>query len=587
LKKLLGLIISAALLLTACGNKTTPTAPAPTSATTQTDPARQATLTEIVNDVARRAAESEAFAPAATGSVITAGGQIKTGAASKVRLDFDDGSIIRLADNSLFTLQDLKPAAGGLLTTVKLEAGKIWVSLTGGTTEIESPVGVASVRGSFAVFEYQPGDPNNPADDVLIVECLEGTCRAQNDSGAQDLGNFEQLTLGKTGEGTRTTLTGEAVQDFLQNNPEGQRIAATLTAAAPTSTLIPTETDTPTATNTSVPTDTRTPIPTATHTRSPRPTSTSTPSPTSTMAVTPTATCEPGSFYDPFQQRCRPPDTPVTPSATFSPAPTLSGISPASAPVGSPGFTLTVNGANFVPGSVVQWNGAPLATTFVSNAQLTAAVPASNLTAVASIAITVVNPDGNTTAAATFTTVGQTANLGLTPSSITTVYGQTLDLVATVSSGAGTPTGSVTLTLNGVAQATAPLVGGQATWSVSTLGVGLHTLQIVYSGDGVFAPGASTPLSQTVNKANTLTTVTASGPSVTITVSVIAPGSGAPTGLVSYSVTGAATGSPASPVPSGTVVTLTGSPGPYAVNATYPGDSNFNGSSGSGSSTLP
>jgi hypothetical protein len=58
-------------------------------------------------------------------------------------------------------------------------------------------------------------------------------------------------------------------------------------------------------------------------------------------------------------------------------APVLSSISPSSAVVGGAAFTLTVSGSSFVQNSVVNWNGSNLATTYVSNAQLTAAVPAS------------------------------------------------------------------------------------------------------------------------------------------------------------------------------------------------------------------
>ncbi len=46
---------------------------------------------------------------------------------------------------------------------------------------------------------------------------------------------------------------------------------------------------------------------------------------------------------------------------------------------GGPAFTLTVNGTGFVSGATVNWNGAPLTTTFVSQSQLTAAVPAANI----------------------------------------------------------------------------------------------------------------------------------------------------------------------------------------------------------------
>jgi phospholipase C len=65
---------------------------------------------------------------------------------------------------------------------------------------------------------------------------------------------------------------------------------------------------------------------------------------------------------------------------------------PAAAPPGSPSFTLAVNGVNFLPGAVVQWNGASLATTFVNSDHLTAAVPAANLTSAQTAIVTVTNP---------------------------------------------------------------------------------------------------------------------------------------------------------------------------------------------------
>jgi len=61
------------------------------------------------------------------------------------------------------------------------------------------------------------------------------------------------------------------------------------------------------------------------------------------------------------------------------------------APSGS-GFTLTVNGTEFISDSVVNWNGTALATTFVTGSQLTATVPASDIAAPATNAVTVTNP---------------------------------------------------------------------------------------------------------------------------------------------------------------------------------------------------
>jgi hypothetical protein len=59
---------------------------------------------------------------------------------------------------------------------------------------------------------------------------------------------------------------------------------------------------------------------------------------------------------------------------------------------GSQSFTLTVNGTGFVPGAAVNWNGAPLTTTFVSSSQLTATVPDGNVAKAGTASVTVVNP---------------------------------------------------------------------------------------------------------------------------------------------------------------------------------------------------
>ena len=67
-------------------------------------------------------------------------------------------------------------------------------------------------------------------------------------------------------------------------------------------------------------------------------------------------------------------------TVTASP-PTVTQLLPASAVAGSAPVTLIVNGANFVPASVVRWNGADRPTTFVSAAQVRATIAASDLAA--------------------------------------------------------------------------------------------------------------------------------------------------------------------------------------------------------------
>jgi len=90
-----------------------------------------------------------------------------------------------------------------------------------------------------------------------------------------------------------------------------------------------------------------------------------------------------------------------------NPLPTISSLSPASVAPGSAAFTLTVNGANFVPASVVNWNGTPLATTYVNAAQLTASVPTSDIAAAGTASVTATNPTpGGGDSAATNFTIG-------------------------------------------------------------------------------------------------------------------------------------------------------------------------------------
>ena len=65
---------------------------------------------------------------------------------------------------------------------------------------------------------------------------------------------------------------------------------------------------------------------------------------------------------------------------------------PASAAPGGPSFTLTVNGTGFVSNSVVNWNGSPRSTQFISDQQLTVTINASDITTAGTGSVTVVNP---------------------------------------------------------------------------------------------------------------------------------------------------------------------------------------------------
>ena len=187
-----------------------------------------------------------------------------------------------------------------------------------------------------------------------------------------------------------------------------------------------------------------------------------------------------------------------------NPLPTLSSISPSIAVAGGASFTLTLTGTNFVSSSVVQWSGqANLIPSAQTATQLTVTVPASYIAAIGAPGITVFNPSpgGGASGNQTFTIVavlqfnsgpaatpnpagvGQTiqyaagANLAGsafvwafgdgssdTGSGATTSHAYTsagvFTVTVTVTNGAQSTTGAVTVTVNGPIIGTGPNSNG-------------------------------------------------------------------------------------------------------------------------------
>jgi len=190
--------------------------------------------------------------------------------------------------------------------------------------------------------------------------------------------------------------------------------------------------------------------------------------------------------------------------------------------------------------------------------------------------IQVVNRDDTTT------TVVSSAN----PS----VFGQPVSFTATVTAnppGSGVPTGTVTFFDNGTMFDSKVLVAGQAASTTAGLSVGSHSITVAYGGDGNFNPSTSAPLTQTVLRAATVTTLTSSqnpstfGQAVTFTatVSVVPPGVGAPTGTVTFRDGAVVLGTrPLGPTFNAAITSAALQVGSHNITATYSGDGNFLGS---------
>lgn len=175
------------------------------------------------------------------------------------------------------------------------------------------------------------------------------------------------------------------------------------------------------------------------------------------------------------------------------------------------------------------------------------------------------------TQAASTTTVTSSTN----PST----FGSPVTFTATMNSTSAT--GTATFSLDGTAQTPSTVSGGKATFTPSTaLTAGTHTVSAVYSGDSNFTGSSSNTLTQTVNKVNTVATLSSSvnpsvyGQSVGLS-GAITPATA--TGSVTFYDSSTSIGT--SSAPSASLSTSSLSVGSHSLSFAYAGDSNHNQSS--------
>jgi hypothetical protein len=186
--------------------------------------------------------------------------------------------------------------------------------------------------------------------------------------------------------------------------------------------------------------------------------------------------------------------------AVVNPTPSLTSISPNSAAAGSSALTLTVNGSNFVSGSVVRVNGSNRTTTFVSGTQLTASIPASDMATGALLSITVFTPSpgGGTSTAVTFTVNNPAPSISSISPPLVIALGGSFTLTV---NGSGFIPGSV-VQYDGSPRTTTFVSSTQVTAQISShdiIAVGTHSVTVFNP-----APGGGTSNSATLTVASLL-----------------------------------------------------------------------------------
>jgi len=174
----------------------------------------------------------------------------------------------------------------------------------------------------------------------------------------------------------------------------------------------------------------------------------------------------------------------------------------------------------------------------------------------------------------------------LSQSSNESVFGQSVTLTASVTSPAGTPSGTVFFTADGLSIGTAPLLNGVATVTVTTLRPGTDNIAAAFHGAGIFADSTSNLVSHVVTRGQTAITVVSDQQNsiygatirLTATVSPVAPAAGAATGSVTFLADGLAIGTGQLSGNTATLETPALHAGLRSITAAYGGDSNFNSS---------
>lgn len=219
------LVFTLALCISACGRVgeaalSAPEegpAPAPVLEPTHTPvpPAREATIEIIANQALARSTSSQAFEPAQAGMVLQVGGGLETFDDSRASLNLNpEGTLIRVGPNTIFTVSAPVETSQSH-TRLHLDIGQIWILLKGGSLEVVTPSGLASVRGSLLGVSYVPGTGR------MQASCLEGECRLENELGSVELtdGQFSYIE-GDLGPSEIEFMDELDLQEWVNENPD-------------------------------------------------------------------------------------------------------------------------------------------------------------------------------------------------------------------------------------------------------------------------------------------------------------------------------------------------------------------------------
>ena len=194
-----------ALVLAGCGSATsastaatqTPLPPTDMPTATSTPVPRSALLKAVTGTVEIKHGDQGEYAAAAAGLVMAVGDALRTGKDGRAVIMLDDGTGVVIAAESTFALMALEGTHETPITRLLLSLGAIFTIgqghlPAGASYDIETPSGVAAIRGSMLWVRYD-------VDKGMQAGCLIGKCSATSGNKTVDLGGGEKVS--STSEG--------------------------------------------------------------------------------------------------------------------------------------------------------------------------------------------------------------------------------------------------------------------------------------------------------------------------------------------------------------------------------------------------
>ncbi|MFC2149753.1 FecR domain-containing protein [Candidatus Auribacterota bacterium] len=176
-----------------------------------------AALSSVSGEVHVKKANTDEWKPVTTGMQLESGDSVQTIAGS-AEVIYPDGSILKIKDHSITTMEDVQGQGGTVIRKIKLFVGDMWAKITPGTstkTEFVTPSMVAAVKGTTVSLSVAPdGSVQILAEDGSLLATLGSDIATISFAN----GDAFEVSLGSDGSVTVKNLSGDNNIVVVSNN---------------------------------------------------------------------------------------------------------------------------------------------------------------------------------------------------------------------------------------------------------------------------------------------------------------------------------------------------------------------------------